>query len=112
MKKVNIRLLTSFFLISLVGLGCFWAGLDTSHAGETNSWRISGKLIKNGDSKGKVLALAGSPDHKEIIQNAVDIGYGSPTKKEIWYYINKNKELIYKLYFSNGKVSKIYWEYI
>ncbi|MEF8824401.1 MAG: DUF2845 domain-containing protein [Desulfohalobiaceae bacterium] len=79
-------------------------------AADKNAWRVEGKLIRVGDSKGRVLALAGEPDSRETIQKAVDIGEGGIEKVEVWYYLNESKDKMHTIHFRNSKVSRIQWE--
>ena len=82
----------------------------TTDAADKNAWRVEGKLIRVGDSKGHVLALAGKPDSRETLQKAVDIGDGDTEKVEVWYYLNESKNKMHTIHFRNGKVSRIQWE--
>ena len=82
----------------------------SADAADKNAWRVEGKLIRVGDSKGHVLALAGKPDSRETLQEAVDIGDGDTEKVEVWYYLNESKNKMHTIHFRNGKVSRIQWE--
>jgi len=82
----------------------------STDAADKNAWRVEGKLIRIGDSKGRVLALAGEPDSREIIREAVDIGEGDTEKVEVWYSLNESKDKMHTIHFRNSKVSRIQWE--
>ena len=79
-------------------------------AADKNAWRIQGKLLRIGDSKGRALALAGKPDSKETIQHAVDVGEGDTEKIEVWYYRDDSRDKLHTITFTNGRVSRIEWE--
>lgn len=105
------------FIATFTCLFVFCISLIDLNAAEITAWRVDGKLISKGDTKSRVLAIAGDPDLKETIQEAVDVGLSNgnksdPQKIELWHYIFKNRELIYKLYFVDGEISKIIWERI
>ena len=100
--------------IAALLLGCLFAFAlaTTAVAAEKNSWRVEGQLIRVGDSKGKVLAVAGDPDSKETLQEAVDVGKegSEPVKVDVWYYRNEAKRKLHTIHFRDSKVSKIQWE--
>lgn len=82
----------------------------STDAADKNAWRVEGKLIRVGDSKGRVLALAGEPDSRDTIQKAVDIGKENTEKVEVWYYLNESKNKMHTIHFRNSRVSRIQWE--
>lgn len=106
------------FIAAFISLFVCSFSYNAINAAEITAWRVKGKLIKEGDSKARVLTIAGKPDVKEVLQEAVDVGISkqkgnsNSTKIELWQYIRKNRDLIYKLYFIDGEISKIIWERI
>jgi len=92
---------------------CLGASLavGVAHAAEVKAWRVEGKLIRVGDSKARVSALAGEPDSKENVRKAVDTGDEKKGEKvDVWRYNIPNKDKIYIIHFRDSKVSKIEWE--
>lgn len=100
--------------ISLVLITLFLGGslaVGGAQAAEVKAWRVQGKLIRVGDSKGRVLALAGEPDSKENVRKAVDTGNEKKGERvDVWYYRLEGKDKIYTIHFRDSKVSKIQWE--
>lgn len=100
--------------ISLVLMALFLAGslaVAGAQAAEVKAWRVEGKLIRVGDNKARVLALAGKPDSKENVRKAVDTGNEKKGEKvDVWYYRLESKDKIYTIHFQDSKVSKIQWE--
>lgn len=82
----------------------------SSGAADKNAWRVDGRLIRIGDSMGRVLALAGEPDTRETLQEAVDIDGGETEKIVVWYYMNESKRKMHTIRFRDSRVSRIQWE--
>ena len=101
-RKTIILAIAGLLLTALFASG--------ASSADKNAWRIQGKLLRIGDSKGRVLALAGEPDFRETIQHAVDVGEGDTEKIEVWYYRDDSRDKLHTITFTNGRVSRIEWE--
>jgi 3D (Asp-Asp-Asp) domain-containing protein len=103
-RKMGVLVLAALFLGGILAVA-------QAEAAEVKAWRVEGKLIRIGDSKAEVLAVAGEPDNKENLRKAVDIGDKKKGDRvDVWYYRNKPKSKIHIIHFRNSNVSKIQWE--
>jgi len=101
---------TSVLMLMILFLGASVAVVG-SQAAEVKAWRVEGKLIRVGDSKARVAALAGEPDSKENLRKAIDTGDEKKGEKvDVWHYRIPDKEKIYIIHFRDSKVSKIQWQ--
>ena len=102
LRKALILLLTSMLTICMAMPGL---------AGEKSSWRVDGKLIREGDPQYEVRSIAGRPDHRDV--QIIEEEFGSDEHVDtIWTYESENKDKVHRVFFRDDVVQKIVWERI
>jgi hypothetical protein len=78
------------------------------------AFRCNGQLVYEGDTQDIVIQKCGEPEGKKVMStsqalyNDAGVRYGStPYLTEVWTYQSTPQDFVYKVYFTNKKVTSI-----
>lgn len=79
---------------------------------KADTWRVENEIIKEGTSVFKLLKFAGPPDYVEYTYGQHHLGLDPEEriKANKIYFYQKQGNILWKVFISNGVVRKVRWE--